>query len=170
MTVSLLRQAICLLLCLFLFVACNQGRHIISDKTAKEDREYMLARNNKISKIYSAAHALLGKPYRLGSAGPRSFDCSGFTSKVFQSINLSLPRMSGDQAHLGSAVKLAFAQPGDLLFFGNSSIDHVAIVSKVNSKKIFIIHATSGNGVMEQVLQDSEYWFKRYKGARRVII
>lgn len=170
MIISILRQLTCILLCLTLFIACNASRHIVSDKAAREDMEYTQARNKKIAKLFNAASSLIGAPYHSGSSGPKAFDCSGFTSHVFQSIHLSLPRMATDQARVGHAVKLALVKAGDLLFFGGRNIDHVALVSRVTSNKVYIVHATTGNGVMEQALQDSAYWLKRFKGARRVII
>lgn len=170
MIISVLRQVTCILLCLTLFIACNASRHIVSDKAAREDQEYIAVRNQKIAKLFNTASSLIGAPYRSGSSGPKAFDCSGFTTHVFQSIHLSLPRMATEQAHIGNAVKLAMVKAGDLLFFGGHHIDHVAMVSRVKSNKVYIVHATTGNGVMEQVLQDSAYWLKRFKGARRVII
>jgi probable lipoprotein NlpC len=170
MILSVLRQATCILTCLLLYIACNQSRHLVTDHAAKADREYVLNRELKIEKLFTTANSLIGKPYRLGSSGPKSFDCSGFTSHIFQSIHLSLPRMASQQAHVGQPVKLPMVQAGDLLFFGDRNIDHVAMVTKVKSDKLYIIHATSRNGVVKEVLQDSEYWVKRFKLARRVII
>lgn len=167
---NVLRQLTCIVLSLFLFVACNQSRHIVSDKAKAADQAYLKAHIEEIETLCTSAKKLVGKPYRLGSSGPKSYDCSGFTAAVFQSIHLSLPRMAFDQAQVGHTIKLPLIKPGDLLFFGNKKIDHVAMISKVKSGKTYFIHSTSCKGVVEQVLEDSDYWMKRLKLARRVII
>jgi len=128
------------------------------------------ARNHKIEKLKSNAGKLIGRPYSHGSSGPKSFDCSGFTSFIFNSINITLPRMASDQAYLGHLINTENIQPGDLVFFGSKRIDHVALVTNVKRGKITIIHSASSVGVSELVLQKSDYWMKRLKFSRRVII
>lgn len=170
MILAFVRKSICLILSLALFIACNQSRHILSEKNLKEDNAYADARHKKIEKLNSIAAKLIGSPYRLGSAGPKSFDCSGFTSHIFNAINITLPRMASDQAHLGHLIKIESILPGDLLFFGAKRVDHVALVTKVNRNSILIVHAASSVGVSELVLQKSDYWMRRLKFGRRVII
>lgn len=170
MILAFVRISTCLILSLLLFVACNQSRHIISDRNLKDDKAYAEARNKKIEKIKSLAGKLIGRPYRSGSSGPVSFDCSGFTSHVFNTINITLPRKASDQAHLGHVIKLESIEPGDLLFFGSKRVDHVALVSKVHRGKITIIHSASSIGVSQLELQKSDYWMKRLKFGRRIII
>jgi cell wall-associated NlpC family hydrolase len=169
MNLGFVRSCICIFISLCLFVACNQSRHIVSDKIIKADQAWYDAHKTKIEQLQKKAKSLIGKPYLIGSAGPKAFDCSGFTSFVYQAIQLSLPRMSADQAKTGTALKLALVRPGDLVFFGNRKIDHVAMVSQVQGKLIRLIHATSTHGVIEQVLQDSDYWMHRVRAVRRVI-
>ena len=50
-----------------------------------------------------AAASQLGKPYRWGAGGPRSFDCSGLTSFAFRQAGITLPRSSCQQARVGQA-------------------------------------------------------------------
>ena len=40
--------------------------------------------------IVARAEQYLGRPYRRGSKGPSAFDCSGFTSYVYKSMNIRL--------------------------------------------------------------------------------
>lgn len=73
---------------------------------------------------------LLKTPYVLGGTTPSGFDCSGFTSYVFDQLGVTLPRTSEDQFNSGQAVSLDEAQPGDLLFYdalGKGRVSHVAI-------------------------------------------
>jgi cell wall-associated NlpC family hydrolase len=80
------------------------------------------------SDVVADARRYLGVPYRWGGTDPSTgLDCSGLTQQVYGDLGISLPRVSRDQANVGTAVSsLADAQPGDLLFFG-SPIHHVAI-------------------------------------------
>ncbi len=73
-----------------------------------------------------AAAAQLGKTYRWGAEGPRSFDCSGLTSFSFRQAGITLPRSSSQQARVGRPVALGDLQPGDLVFFHNP-VSHVGI-------------------------------------------
>lgn len=113
---------------------------------------------------------LLGASYKMGASGPKSFDCSGFTRYIFDSIKMSLPRTADDQARMGHDIHLKHVSVGDLLFFGKGKINHVAVVSKVQGKTITMLHASSSQGVYQQILQDSDYWMKRLRFARRVVI
>jgi cell wall-associated NlpC family hydrolase len=80
------------------------------------------------SDVVADARRYLGVPYRWGGTDPSTgLDCSGLTQQVYGDLGISLPRVSRDQANVGTAVSsLSDAQPGDLLFFG-SPIHHVAI-------------------------------------------
>ncbi len=64
-------------------------------------------------------------------------------------------------------------QPGDLLFFATGKkrrvVTHVGIVTEVKgSDNVKFIHASTSLGVMETNLY-SEYFIKRFRGARRII-
>jgi cell wall-associated NlpC family hydrolase len=85
------------------------------------------------AEVVGAATKYLGVPYKWGGTDPSSgLDCSGFTQRVYSDLGIDLPRTSSQQATSGRPVaSLAEAQPGDLVFFDNSSsragIDHVGM-------------------------------------------
>lgn len=82
---------------------------------------------NRAQTVINAAMAQVGGRYRLGSAGPNAFDCSGLTYYAYRQAGISLPRSSRAQyAGAGRAVKLSQIQPGDLVFY-YSGPSHVAI-------------------------------------------
>lgn len=120
----------------------------------------------KINGIVSKAKKLLGTPFLWGGTTPAGFDCSGFTQYVFASQEIKLPRISKDQAKIGTAVPYNNLQPGDLVFFsfsGNGTIDHVGIYLG-NSQ---FISSTTHKGVA--IYPFTSYWLNSYKGARRVL-
>jgi cell wall-associated NlpC family hydrolase len=70
-----------------------------------------------------------GQPYQYGAAGPTRFDCSGFTLYVFSRFGKKLPHSSSRQYGVVRHIYKSYKQPGDLIFFRNSSgsIYHVGI-------------------------------------------
>lgn len=113
----------------------------------------------------------IGRPYRRGCMGPYAFDCSGFTSFVYKSMNISLGRSSRDQWKQGLAIDKDDVHVGDLVFFGSSShsIGHVGIVCEVEDNGDFkFIHSSTSQGVTISSIDES-YYSRRYRGARRIL-
>ncbi|NBE53444.1 C40 family peptidase [Streptomyces boluensis] len=80
----------------------------------------------KAEKVIAFAEAQIGKPYVWGAVGPDSYDCSGLTQDAWKTAGISLPRTTWDQVKVGTTVKTADAEPGDLVFFYDD-ISHVGI-------------------------------------------
>lgn len=126
-------------------------------------------------RIIDKAMKYLGTPYVHGTAGPRSFDCSGFTSYVFGKENISLSRCSRTQYTQGTPVVggISNLRRGDLVFFGGSratrTVGHVGIVVDVeeDGKSFTFVHAARGG--VKVTRSNSSYYSRRYIGARRVI-
>ena len=75
-----------------------------------------------------AAATASGAYYAHGGMGPNGFDCSGFTSYVFNKVGINLPHSSSAQRSV--VQRVSNPQPGDLVFVyngGGGSIGHVAI-------------------------------------------
>ncbi len=81
------------------------------------------------AKAVTLAAKEAGKPYLWGGSGPNSFDCSGLTSYVYKQLGISLMRSANDQFKTTLHVPYAKAQPGDLIFFYDTTgyVYHVGI-------------------------------------------
>lgn len=125
------------------------------------------ASENIGSKVVSIANTYLRVPYVYGGTTPAGFDCSGYTSYVFNQAGITLPRTAADQYNTGTAVSKSNLQQGDLVFFTSSgtSISHVGIYIGNNN----FISATTSSGVKVASINDPYYWNSRYIGAKRVI-
>jgi cell wall-associated NlpC family hydrolase len=114
----------------------------------------------------AVALELRGTPYRNGGSDPNGFDCSGLVQWVFAQNGRALPREVREQYHVGREVEADDVRPGDLLFFdtGTQPASHVGIALDRES----FVHAPSSNGVVRVERYTSNYWSRRYVGARRV--
>lgn len=119
------------------------------------------------SYVVSYAEQFNRYPYRLGTAGPDIFDCSGLVQYVFaNAAGVSLPHSAAEQFSEGSPVS-GQLQPGDLVFFrvNGGDIDHVGIY--VGGGEMF--NAENPNAGVKYDTISSGYWKARYAGARRIL-
>lgn len=124
--------------------------------------------------VVQTALQYLGARYSRGCKGPSMFDCSGFTSFVYQLENVPILRSSRSQFTQGTPIaRISDLKKGDLVFFGgrgnSRSVGHVGIVTEVDptGSNFSFVHAASG-GV--KVSESSEpYYSRRYIGARRIV-
>ena len=76
----------------------------------------------------AAAESQIGVPYRWGGESPGvGFDCSGLTQWAWGQAGVSLPRTAQEQYDAVEHVSLGALEPGDLVFWGDGGISHVAI-------------------------------------------
>lgn len=118
--------------------------------------------------IVETAKKYLGYPYVYGGMSPSGFDCSGFVNYVYKLNGYSMNRVaSAIYYNNGTYVDKANLQPGDLVFFSNSSeyVGHVGIYIGGNQ---FIHASTSRTGVIISDLTSS-YYIEHYVGAKRII-
>lgn len=130
---------------------------IAIDKTGnKTEKQFNIKVINKeLSKrVVDIAMGYVGYPYVYGTAGPSSFDCSGFVQFVYRQIGIGLSRSSGTQAYDGYAVSYAEAQPGDIisLGYGEGAVTHSALYIG-NGKMVHA--ANSSQGV---IVSDVQSW------------
>lgn len=76
------------------------------------------------------AKQFVGNPYVWGGTSlTKGADCSGFVLSVFKNFGMTLSHSSRAQAKEGTKISYSDIQPGDLVFYADSSgtINHVAI-------------------------------------------
>jgi cell wall-associated NlpC family hydrolase len=125
--------------------------------------------------IIDFSKQFLGFPYRRGSRDTKSFDCSGFTSFVFNHFGYNIGRSCVLQIQQGVKVTLEELQMGDLIFFKGQNdksdkVGHVGIVtSNDKNGNVKFIHACR-RGVIIDELSKSSYYKCRYITGTRVLM
>ena len=117
--------------------------------------------------VVATALTLRGTPYRNGGSSPsEGFDCSGFVQWVFAQHGTSLPRDVKQQFDEGKKIDAGDLKAGDLVFFHTvtKGPSHVGIA--ISGEEF--VHAPSSRGVVRVERISSDYWSKRWIGARRI--
>ncbi|RNB84514.1 DUF1175 family protein [Brevibacillus fluminis] len=102
----------------------------LSVKSASGDTAAVTPSKMDADKLQDIIAPLMKTRYVLGGTTTDGFDCSGFTSYVFQQFGVKLARTSDEQFQGGTEVPFEQAQPGDLLFYDSlhkGKVSHVAI-------------------------------------------
>lgn len=121
--------------------------------------------------VIQTALDLRGIPYRLGGATPETgFDCSGFVSYVFRQHAIALPRTAAEQFGAGRAIGRDELAVGDLVFFSTigPGATHVGLVITGGPQPEFV-HAPADGSTVRVDRLDTDYWQRRWIGARRVL-
>ena len=170
-------KSVRILLC-FTFLCCTTISYGQSDtvsvmKAGRTGTEGVDSTRNIIQEIITLAESYLDSPYRLGARGPKTFDCSGFTSFIFGQFDIRLPRTCRGQMRQGIKVNdKADLKTGDLVFFqarDTTSVGHVGLVVDNNEGQgLKFIHA-SRRGVKEEIMEKSEYYRIRYISGVRLL-
>lgn len=155
--------------------ALNDGRKRASVKPLKKSAEPVKKTDSpkapKIALDYDSfrgsVESFLGTPYVWGGNTRTGVDCSGFTRLVLDENGYRIPRVSRDQAKVGTSVTKSSLRLGDLVFFdtkGYGKITHVGLYLGGN----LMVHASSSKGVT-LVLFSNRYFQSRYVSARRIV-
>jgi cell wall-associated NlpC family hydrolase len=115
-----------------------------------------------------AAEKYLGTPYQWGGSTPQTgFDCSGLMQWAYAKVGIQIPRTSETQilASNGTPVPRKDLQPGDLVFFRDSSGDVHHVGMSLGGDR-FIAAPHTGDVVKISSLREP-YYAEQYTGARR---
>lgn len=86
------------------------------------------ARVAKRQEIVDFALQFVGNPYVYGGTSlTNGADCSGFVMSVFSQFGYELPRVAADQCNASQKKAVEDIEAGDLVFYGDGGIDHVAL-------------------------------------------
>ncbi len=97
-------------------------------KAAEEAKKAEEQRLAKRQAVVDFALQFEGNPYVYGGTSlTNGADCSGFVMSVFANFGYSLPRVAADQCAASTRKDISQLEPGDLVFYGNGYIDHVAL-------------------------------------------
>lgn len=111
-----------------------------------------------------AAYAMqfVGNPYVYGGNSlTNGTDCSGFVKLIYQEFGYSTTRRASTQYNDGRKISVNEVKPGDLVFYGKGSIDHVAIY--VGNGKV--VHAsTARTGI-----KVSDLYYRTPYGASTIV-
>ena len=117
------------------------------------------------SDIVGTARLFAGVPYMWGGRSAKHFDCSGLTGFCYFCAGILLPRDASEQVKCGEEVAIEDMQAGDLIFFGETRVSHVALCTAPGR----IIH--SSQIVRENSLDPSapDYYGRRFVAVRRIL-
>jgi cell wall-associated NlpC family hydrolase/uncharacterized protein YgiM (DUF1202 family) len=115
--------------------------------------------------IITYALQFVGNSYQWGGESlTNGADCSGFVQTIYRDFGYYIPRVSSDQAqNAGRRVDISERQPGDLIFYTDSSghVNHVAMYIGNNR----IVHAANSR----QGIITSQYNYRDVYRVRRIV-
>ena len=114
-------------------------------KAEEERKAAEVARLEKRQGIVDFALQFVGNPYVYGGTSlTNGADCSGFVMSVFAEFGYELPRVAAAQCAASEKKDVSDIEAGDLVFYGEGGIDHVALY--IGDGKI--VHAsTAATGI-----------------------
>lgn len=120
---------------------------------------YSSATSNRIDEAIKSRY---GIPYRYGSSGPNTYDCSGFVWSVFQEAGIEFTRSSARSLWAASEP----VEGDDRFKYGTlvflNGLGHMGIVADENG----FYHASSSKGITYSPFKG--YWQNRIVGFRRL--
>ena len=122
-----------------------QERAEAARKAEEERKAAEAARLEMRQGIVDFALQFVGNPYVYGGTSlTNGADCSGFVMSVFAEFGYELPRVAAAQCAASEKKDVSDIEAGDLVFYGDGGIDHVALY--IGDGKI--VHAsTAATGI-----------------------
>ncbi len=149
----------------------EQYLHQMDYQRRRLSNNYIQSHLTVVNGVEYNAKQLLGIKYVWGATGPRTYDCSGFTQKIYRDAGINIPRVSRDQARVGQFVSYNNLRRGDMVFFDTKKkrtgiVSHVGIYLGAGN----FIHASSAaKKIVIYNFNEKTFYKKRFLWARRVI-
>lgn len=124
-----------------------------------------MAERRSLDEMINLSTKFLERPYIWGGSSSEGFDCSGFVQTLYKEMGVLLPRDSHAQAASEKLFAVDFPEKaGDLLFFGDERITHVAIYLGDGS----FIHADAKHSKPKTVVSQLAEFPQKLLAVRRV--
>ncbi len=133
------RRGLSSLLTLLVALVVALGATVASSTPANAQQ----TRAKRVAVARQIALHQVGDPYRYGSAGPRSFDCSGLIFYSYRRAGFGhVPRTSSAQAGHARRISKRALRAGDLMFFTSGyGVYHVGIFLKWRHGRAVMLHS-----------------------------
>ena len=115
--------------------------------------------------LVATARLFLGSPYMWGGMSAGLFDCSGLVGFCYFMAGIQLPRDASQQIGCGVPVAFEDMQAGDLVFFGEKRVGHVALCTGPGR----IIHSSQIVRENSLIAGEPDYYGRNILGIRRMI-
>lgn len=116
-------------------------------------------------RLVGVARKYLGAPYMWGGMSAGLFDCSGLVGFCYFMAGIQLPRDASQQIGCGVPVAFEDMQAGDLVFFGEKRVSHVALCTGPGR----IIHSSQIVRENSLIAGEPDYYGRNILGIRRII-
>ncbi|MBF4506662.1 C40 family peptidase [Flavobacterium sp. JLP] len=149
-----MKKIVTILILSLLFASCKSTSNAVSKKESQAEKRTL------VKNLIETATSNIGVRYKAGGTTKNGFDCSGLVYITFESENIKLPRSSYEQAKVGKIIVLNDAKKGDLIFFKTNKskqINHVGLITEVNSDEIKFVHSSTSKGVMISSTKEPYY-------------
>lgn len=120
------------------------------------------------SEMTAYAKQFVGNPYVYGGTSlTKGADCSGFTMKIYEHFDITIPRIAADQYAASEKITKKELMPGDLIFYKDSSgtVSHVTMYLGNNK----VIHASNSKPYPEGGIKISDFGYRTPCGYGRFI-
>lgn len=127
------------------FAILKDGQYVNPLDYVNKDEEIQyttMATTGMRAEMVAYAKQFLGNPYVYGGTDlTNGVDCSGFTMRIYEYFDITIPRTAQQQYDAATKITRADLLPGDLLFYRDSSggIGHVTMYIGDNQ----VIHASN---------------------------
>ena len=133
--------------------------------------KYLSTHQANAQQIINYAKQQLGKPYVWNTAGPNTFDCSGFIYYVFSHNGYNISRTNVEHYWGNSNIKkVSTPSPGDLIFFKGTygESNHPSHIGIMINDTQFIHAANEKDGVIITNI-NNPYWRSHILGYGNII-